>query len=256
MQLTGDTVPEFNETFTITLTYPTPPANVEISSANGSALGTITNDDGTGFKLSLVDTSGVAEGDTGDADKSIMFRVDVIPPINEAISVKWTAASVPSEDTATAGDDYTASADNTLNFLANATTQNFSVPILGDNIDENDESFTVTLSEPTGASNNPTIIAPASVQGTINDNDPLPVISASDLTVSSSADAFSIQLNLDPVSGRDVSVAFNVLSGSTAAVGNYEFTTTSPVVIPAGQTSAHYKWIDSKWCNYFWGRRN
>ena len=51
--------------------------------------------------------------------------------------------------TATAGQDYTATT-GTLTFGAGETTKTFTVPILADQIDEPNETFTVTLSNVTG----------------------------------------------------------------------------------------------------------
>ena len=54
-----------------------------------------------------------------------------------------------SDGTATAGADYTATS-GTLTFNNGETSKTFSVPILPDNLVEGDETFFVTLSNPTG----------------------------------------------------------------------------------------------------------
>ena len=71
-----------------------------------------------------------------------------------------------SNSSALAGSDYTASS-GTVTFAAGQVTQTISVPITNDTIVENDETFTVTLSNPTGA----TLGTQATTTVTILDND-------------------------------------------------------------------------------------
>ena len=68
--------------------------------------------------------------------------------------------------TATAGSDYTATS-GTLTFAAGETTKTVSVPVLGDTSVESDETFTLTLSNPAGA----TLGAAASATATIVNDD-------------------------------------------------------------------------------------
>jgi uncharacterized repeat protein (TIGR01451 family) len=62
--------------------------------------------------------------------------------------------------------DFATSLD-TITFAAGETSKTFQVPIIDDVFDENNETFTVTLGNPTGA----TLGGPASATVTINDND-------------------------------------------------------------------------------------
>ena len=82
----GDDIPEFDETFTVTLSNPS--ANTRISSEEGSAQGTISNDDGTG--LSIMDVR-MDEGDT-PGSTNMEFTVLVIPPSDSSIAYSWAAA--------------------------------------------------------------------------------------------------------------------------------------------------------------------
>ncbi|TGN82610.1 hypothetical protein EOW77_0026365, partial [Bradyrhizobium yuanmingense] len=65
---------------------------------------------------------------------------------NQTATVGFTT----SNGSALAGSDYTASS-GTVTFAAGQVTQTITVPILNDATPENDETFTVTLSNPTGA---------------------------------------------------------------------------------------------------------
>jgi Ca2+-binding RTX toxin-like protein len=65
---------------------------------------------------------------------------------SQTVTVNYSTTPV----TATANNDYT-SKTGTLTIAANATKGTISIPILNDNLDENDETFTVTLSNPVNA---------------------------------------------------------------------------------------------------------
>ena len=89
-----------------------------------------------------------------------------------------TVAYATADGTATAGSDYTA-ASGTLTFAPGATTQTIAVTVLGDLLDEANETFTVNLSSPVNA-----VIAAAQGIGTIVDNnDPAPSIAISNVSV-------------------------------------------------------------------------
>ena len=75
-----------------------------------------------------------------------VLTVNLNNPSSQAITVNYTTTPV----TATANSDYT-STTGTLTIAANATTGTISIPILNDNLNESDETFTVILSNPVNA---------------------------------------------------------------------------------------------------------
>src|SRR5262249_23435750 len=160
----GDTTFEANETFQVTLTSP-----VNATIADGLGIGTITNDD-PAPTLAINDVT-VTEGDAGTT--SAVFTVTLTGPTALPATVSFATADV----TATASADYTANA-GILTFAAGVTTQAITVPVLGDVIDETNETFTVNLSAATGAA-----IADGQGVGTILDNDPVPTLAVNDVTV-------------------------------------------------------------------------
>jgi hypothetical protein len=133
--VTGDRIFEPNETFTVNLSSPT---NGVLSDAQ--AVATITNDDAAG--LSIGDVS-VAEPPTGT--RTAAFTVTLAPTSAGTVTVQYASA----DGTATSPADYTAVA-GTLTFPPNAATQTIPVVIKADAIEESPETFTVTLSNPTG----------------------------------------------------------------------------------------------------------
>jgi hypothetical protein len=88
------------------------------------------------------------------------YTVTLSAASSQSISVQY----VTSNGTATSGSDYT-STTGTLTFNAGVTTQTVTIPILNDSVTEADETFTLTLSNPTNA----LLGSTASVTTTITD---------------------------------------------------------------------------------------
>ncbi|MCA6490276.1 MAG: VWA domain-containing protein, partial [Chitinophagaceae bacterium] len=137
---TADTTIEPDETVILTLA-----AGTGYTVGTTTAVtGTITNDDF--FQLSISDIITVFEG----KDSNAILTVTVNNPNPQPITVNYATAPV----NATANLDYT-SKTGTITIPANTSTANITIPILNDNLDEPDEVFTVTLSNPTNAIINP-----------------------------------------------------------------------------------------------------
>ncbi len=122
-----------------------------------------------------VDDVSLAEGDSGT--KTMTFTVS----LSEANGSTCGVDCSTSNDTAIAGDDYVV-ASGSLSFSSTDTSKTFTVTINGDVDFESDETFTVTLSNPTGGP----LLADSQGVGTItNDdsNDP-PVASDDSYTIS------------------------------------------------------------------------
>lgn len=109
--------------------------------------------------ISISDAT-ITEGDSGTREAS--FTVTLSEASRQTVKVNYATADV----TAPAGVDYT-SRTGTLSFRAGTTSATVTVPILGDSVPENTETFTVNLSNPVRAN-----ISDGSGTGTIFDNDP------------------------------------------------------------------------------------
>jgi hypothetical protein len=77
---------------------------------------------------------------------SQVYTVTLSAASSQSISVQYAT----SNGTATSGSDYT-STTGTLIFNAGVTTQTITIPILNDSVNEADETFTLSLSNPTNA---------------------------------------------------------------------------------------------------------
>jgi hypothetical protein len=110
--------------------------------------------------------TGVSGGVLSVADASasegspVIFTVSRAGPAASAVAVSYAT----SNGTAAAGSDYTATS-GTLNFASGETTKTISVPTTSDGVAEGNETFSLTLSSPTGGAT----LGTASATGTIVD---------------------------------------------------------------------------------------
>ena len=136
---------------------------------------TITNDDDKPG-ISFAPASAL-EGDSGTADMT--FTVTLAYAVTEAVTVNYAT----SDGTAIAGQDYTAVSNGSVTIAAGNTTAEFTVSMTGDETDELDETFNVTISMPepepnlNGGSSGEPVAAitggdTAAAVGTILDDDP------------------------------------------------------------------------------------
>jgi hypothetical protein len=136
---TPDTIVESDETVILTLASGT---GYTVGTTT-AVTGTITNDDFP--QLSINDIT-VVEG----KDNNAILTVTVDNPNSQPITFNYTTAPI----NATANVDYT-SKTGTITIAPNTSTATISIPILNDNLNEADEAFTVTLSNPVNATINP-----------------------------------------------------------------------------------------------------
>ena len=201
----GDVLAEPDETFAVNLTQP---GNATLARSQG--VGTIVSDDFVP-SISINDVS-VTEGNSGT--RNAVFTVSLSAPSPLAVSVSYATAN----GTALAGSDYTATS-GALVFAPGVTTRSVSVAVLGDALDEADESFTVNLS---GAQN--ATLADNQGLGTILDDDPTPSLTINDVSVTegntgSLNAVFTVSLSAP--SGRPVSVAYATTNGTATAGSDY-----------------------------------
>ncbi len=179
--------------------------------------------------LSIQDAT-VAE-DAGTA----AFTVTLDVASGELVAVDYATA----DGTGAAGSDYTA-ASGTLTFAAGETTGTIEVAVADDAIDEEDESFTVTLSNPVTAT-----IASATATGTITDDDTASTeatLSVSLVAMSEDAGATTVTVTAEldesaRTSATEVTVSVGD-SGDGATEGtDYATVSDFTLTIAAGQTT-------------------
>ena len=107
----------------------------------------------------------IGDAEAPEAGGSMVFTVTA-PANDEEMTVDWATSDASGTGAATAGEDYTA-ANGALRFAPGETSKTISIEILDDGIHEADETFTVTLSNPTGI-----VLGSAAAAGAIRDDDP------------------------------------------------------------------------------------
>lgn len=218
--IVNDTAVEPNEQFTVALSSPTEGASL------GDATGQVTITDDDNPTVSISDES-VAEGDTGTSEAS--FLVTLSAPTSKTVTVNYATGN----GTATAGSDYAAT-NGTLTFSPGELTETIDVPVTGDNAEEADETFNVTLSAPTNAT-----LGDGTGVGTIQNDDRDPAVSVSDASVAEgNADtrnaAFAVTLS--EASASAVTVKFATANGTATAGSDYD-ATDGTLTFAAGETT-------------------
>ena len=165
--------------------------------------------------LSVADVS-ANEGGT------MTFTVTLSRASTEPVTVRWATSSLDADgDDSVAGTDYTAG-NGTLTFGATDTSKTFTVTTREDTADEENETFTVTLSSPMNAA-----ISDATAKGTIIDDDAAPVLSVAAASATEGGPV-SFTVRLSPASGKAVSVlAATSIGGSDTATSGTDFTAVS-----------------------------
>ena len=217
-----DTLDEPNETFTVGLAQPS--TGIRIAR---SGTGTITD----ATTLVEIDDAEAAEGGT------LTFTLTRTGDTSGASTVQWITGDDTRDgaDLATAGSDYTAvTTAQTVSFAAGEASKTVTVTSLADNLVENDETFEVRLSNPTGAT-----LADDTGIGTITDDDGAPTLSINDVTVTE-GDIATFTIALSAASGRDVTVTAATADGTATAGSDYTARSAVTVTIAAGDTSASF----------------
>ena len=241
LTIIGDTVPEQDEVLEVHLSNPT-------VAALGRAVAdvTIRNDDAA---VSVADASVVE----GDAPESAMLAFDIsldhISAVDVHVEVATSGSSSPGGSTA--GQDHT-DIETTVTIPAGDTTATVGVPVTGDDLDEDDETLVLLVTDPIEGDGT-TVLDPTAT-GTIIDDD-VTIVSVDDASAEEGhALSFEVSIDADPVTAglqpvpRDTNVTWHTLDGTatagedyTAAGGTLELssgtTTTSVEVTTATDTT-------------------
>ena len=175
-------------------------------------------------QLSLADVA--VDEDDGNA----VFRVNVDIPSAEAATVDYAT----SDDTAISGSDYT-DTNGTLTIPANSEFANIQVPITDDSVSEQNETFSLKLSNASNAT-----IAVSESTATIVDNDGTPTLSIEDASAEE-GEAVEFNVTLSPIASQDVTVQYDTsISDGTDTASSDDFTaaTSQILTIPAGDSTA------------------
>ncbi|WYL92551.1 MAG: Calx-beta domain-containing protein [Gloeotrichia echinulata IR180] len=221
VQTTQDALFESDETFSVSLSNPTNGAIIDPT--KGTAKGTITNDDPA--PVFAIASSSAVEGNaiaftitrTGDA------QADQTVNVSTAINTGDTASDT----------DLTTKIE-TITFKSGETQKTFTVQTTQDAVFESDETFSVSLSNPT----NGAIIDPTkgTAKGTITNDDPAPIFAiASSSAVEGNAIAFTITRTGDAQADQTVTVSTAINTDDTASDNDFK-AKTETITFKQGET--------------------
>ena len=238
--LTDDARVEGDETFAVTVAGSTLPAGVVVL-AGTLAVGRIRDAD-----RATVTVEAVAPATEG---VSVSFRVTLSDPVlPEDIVVRWSTGddASPNARQATAEEDYAAEADGSVMIPAGATGATFEVVTLADDLQEDAETFAVTL---TGSSLPGKVEVPADARaiGTIREPvtmpppvRPPPPRARVTLTGAEATEGMPVEftVSLSRTASSPVPLTWSTTDATASAGEDYTAITAQAVMIPAGQTSA------------------
>jgi hypothetical protein len=218
----ADTTVEPDEAFNVNLFNA---SNATILDGDGK--GTIQNDDYPSLSINSVD---VTEGNAGTT--SAVFTVSLSLASTETVTVQYSTQDV----SAAAPTDYTAVAFTTLAFAPGVTSQSITVPVYGDTLGEDDETFLVRLTNATHA----TLAVNGSFGiGTIV-NDDGSALSISDWTAfeqHSGTTPATFTVSLVPASTQTVTVEYATTDGTAYLGADYFGVGPTTLTFAPGATS-------------------
>ena len=220
----NDSEVESDETVVLALSAPS------LGSLGANATHTYTiNDDDNFRKANFALSSDM--GDEGTSPILVEVTLNVADAINPS-----DVFYVVSGGTATgSGTDYTL-ANGTVTFAPGSTSENISISINDDALDEEDETIIISL---TGGTNT-TLGTTTEFTYTIQDNDLPPAVQFTN-TARSGAESFQtvdLAVELSAASGKDITLSFTAPGAGTATGGGTDFSIpTNTLVIPAGAVS-------------------
>ncbi|MBL9176164.1 MAG: hypothetical protein JNL10_21655 [Verrucomicrobiales bacterium] len=179
---------------------------------------------GTAVRLTVSLEGGVTTTEPNEAE----FAVVLNAPMVRAVSVNYATE----EGTAKAGVDFEAKA-GVLEFPPGVVRQTIKIPVLGDGVYEQDESFALVLSQPVNAE-----LGLARALGNIVSPDPIPVVRVRSVTApegNAGPTLFGFEFELDRPSGLPSRLRFATTDDSAKAPTDY-VAKEGTLEFPPGQT--------------------
>ena len=244
--MTGDTIDEFDETFTVNLFTDTlgtingngPNTTLGVTFSKQNGIGTILDDDNAPqISFETVPAAERAGSRTNNLSLANV-RLSGLSEKGVSVTYKTTNGSATGGAAANSGVDYHTTMAPLLFLLVadRRLVQTITIPIFGDNIDEANETFTIDLP----AQSTETLLQ-SQVTATIIDNDG-PFITISDVTQNegnSGTSTFTFSVQLSAASPQTITVDVQTADGtatSTAPNADYVTLPLMTLTFTPGQT--------------------
>jgi hypothetical protein len=210
--IVDDALHEVNETFTVALSSAT--GGATLGSPSSTTITIVDNDPAPTLS---VDNGGctVTEGDSGSIPCNFVIRLSTVSGRNTQFTTNTSGV------TAVSGQDYTGHANTARSIAAGQTSLTVAVPVLGDLLHEDTETFTFRVHSVQGASPSQVLAT-----GTIIDNDPAPTLSVDDggcsvIEGDSGSRPCAFVLRLSAVS--DLTATFNTHTADGTATAGLDY---------------------------------
>jgi hypothetical protein len=222
----GDLADEPTETFRVVLSSP---VNAKLGAS--VAIGTITDDDDAP-PAPVVPSISISDDVVGEGNSGSVTPASFDVALSEPATTEVTVVYATADGDATAGNDYVAVPSTPLSFAPGDTSKSIDVDVKGDVLAaEGNETFTVTLSSPVGAT-----IGDGVATGKIIDDEAAPAVSIGDVTVVEGPGATAtFPVTLSHTSAQPVSISYRTAPGTATTA---DFTEVADSFdFPAGITS-------------------
>ena len=245
LTLADDARVEGDETFAVTVTGDNLPGGVVVP-AGTRAIGTIRDEDRA--LVSVVAGPAAAEGEGVTFTMRLSERV-----FPEDVVLFWSTIddTTPNATPATANEDYTAETDGRVTVPANESSATLMVPTRADDLEEDPETFAVTVTASSLLEK--TVVPPDTLAvGTIREADPddgggggggggrsVRLSVTAEEAPEGEPVVFTVRLSRSV--GSPVPLAWSIVDGSAAAGEDYPAFGAQTVTIPAGATSAVFE---------------
>ena len=239
----NDEIKEIDESFIVKITLNSPSGKARIDSVPQEIFVpvTITDNDVAAtlpvIKLSA-NTTQPTEADSSENGSNFAVQFEIDEETANTVAVDYTIAG----DSAILGEDFMADSSGTA-FITAGKTAKIAIPIIDDVMDEDGETFTITISNPQNAMfATPEVAADKARTFTIADNDSTPALSVmgSPTTLNVvEGESADIGLVLGNPAKADVVVSYTITSGSNiddASSGDYNDTNGGSITLAKGTT--------------------
>jgi hypothetical protein len=227
VDLTDDNLVENDEEFTVSLNSVSPSISVTISATEGSATGTIVDNDTSEVSITAPTPS------TGSEGSSLEYTIALSKAVSWDVAVDY---SISGSGTYPADlSDY--SSGTSVTIPAGSTIVALAVDLTDDNLVENDEEFTVSLNSVSPSTSVTISATEGSATGTIVDNDTSEVsITAPTPSTGSEGSSLEYTIALSKAVSWDVTVDYLVTGSGTYPADPSDYSSGTSVTIPAGST--------------------
>lgn len=193
-------------------------------------VGTIVDDDAAPTLVFDGSDPTVVEGDSGETVRKLKLKLSAPSERSPSVLVSLvngTAVTYPNGDPLAARSDYKAGADvGIVTFGPDQTEKEISVIILGDSVDESNESFSVKVAPVAGNAQNPiVVITDDTAIVTITDDDLAPVLAINNVTTVEGNDGTKqmvFTVSLTGLSDREITTHFETALATGSQIGQQE----------------------------------